>query len=135
MEQCPGGAADVVRAAERIGMSAVRLLGARRARLAWRLEPEPAAMTWGTIPGAAPSSAPGDAAAEIAFGERALRGRRALCTPDVLPQRHPSLDPAAREAITRGGLRSLAAVPVLTTGAAAGTLVLADPAGRRLPQA
>jgi len=134
MEQCPGGAADVVRAAERIGMSAVRLLGARRARLAWRLEPEPAAMTWVTIPGATPSSTPGDAAAEIAFGERALRERRALCTPDVLAERHLSLDPAAREAITRGGLRSLAAVPVLTTGAAAGTLVLADPAGRRFTE-
>jgi signal transduction histidine kinase len=134
MEQCPGGAADVVRAAERIGMSAIRLLGARRARLAWRLEPEPAAMTWVAIPAEAPSSAPGDASAEIAFGARALCERRALCTPDVLAERHLSIAPAAREAITRGGLRSLAAVPVLSAGAAAGSLVLADPAGRRFTE-
>ena len=32
------GVIDVVRAAERIALSAIRLLGARRARLAWRLD-------------------------------------------------------------------------------------------------
>ncbi len=85
---------DVVRAAERIAMSAIRLLGARRARLVWRLEPDPAPMTWVTAPAEdTPPGASDGAAAELAFGERALRERRALCTPDVLAERDLALDP------------------------------------------
>jgi len=129
------GAVDVVRAAERIAMSAMRLLGARRARLVWRLEPDPAPMTWVTAPAEDTlPGAPGGAAAELAFGERALREGRALCTPDVLAERHLALDPSAREAIARGGLGALAAVPVLTAGVAAGSLVLATVTGRRFTE-
>jgi signal transduction histidine kinase len=128
----PLGSVDIVPAAARIAASAIRLLGARRARLVWRLEPAPAPVAWATAPAEdAPSSVPDRAgAAELAFGERALRERRALCTPDVLAERSLALDPSAQEAIARGGLGSLAAVPVLTLGAAAGSLVLADRTGR-----
>ncbi|MFI5328886.1 MAG: GAF domain-containing protein, partial [Candidatus Rokuibacteriota bacterium] len=116
-------------------MSAIRLLGARRARLAWRLEPDPAPLTWVTAPAEDTlPGAPGGAAAELAFGERALREGRALCTPDVLAERHLALDPSAREAIARGGLGALAAVPVLTAGVAAGSLVLATATGRRFTE-
>ena len=135
MGPSPDGAVDIAAAGERIAASAVRLLGARRARLAWRLEADPAPITWVTVPAeGAPSSTPGGAAAEIAFGQRALRERRALCTPDVLAERHLTLDPPSREAIAREGLGALAAVPVLTAGAAAGSLVVADPSGRRFAE-
>ncbi|HSL52345.1 MAG TPA: GAF domain-containing protein [Candidatus Deferrimicrobiaceae bacterium] len=132
----PEGAVEVVPAAERIAASALRLLGARRARLAWRLEPDPAPITWVTAPAEDhPPSAPGGPlAVEIAFGERALRERRALCTPDVLSERQLAVDPPAREAIAREGLGALAAAPVLTLGAAAGSLVLADRTGRRFTE-
>jgi hypothetical protein len=50
MGPSPDGTVDVVPAAERIAMSAMRLLGARRARLVWRLEPDPAPMIWVTVP-------------------------------------------------------------------------------------
>ena len=129
------GAVDVVSAAERIAASAIRLLGARRARLVWRLEPDPAPMAWVTAPAEKPPSAPdGAVAAEIAFGERALRELRALCTPDVRAERYLELDVPAREAIAREALGSLAAVPILTPGAAAGSLVLADRTGRRFTE-
>jgi signal transduction histidine kinase len=136
MEQLPDGAVDVVPAAERIAASALRLLGARRARLLWRLEPEPAPLAWVTAPAedTLPSGPGGSADAEIAFGARALRERQALCTPDVLAERHITLDPAAREATIRDGLGSVAAAPVLTAGPAAGSLVLADRPGRRFDE-
>ena len=91
-------AVDVVRAAERIATSAMRLLGARRARLVWRLEPDPAPMTGVTVPAEDTRRRhPAEAAAELAFGERALREGRALCTPDVLAERDLELDPTARD--------------------------------------
>ena len=132
----PDGAIDVRPAAERIAASAMRLLGARRARLAWRLEPEPTPMAWVTAPAEDnPTAAPdGAVAAELAFGERALRERRAICIPDLLAARHLELDEPAREWIARENLGSLAAVPVLASGPAAGSLVLADQAGRRFTQ-
>ncbi|MEX2222766.1 MAG: GAF domain-containing protein [Candidatus Rokuibacteriota bacterium] len=132
----PDGAVNVVPAAERIAASALRLLGARRARLAWRLDPEPAPMTWVTVPAEDnPPGALGDAvAAEIAFGERAVREGRALCTPDLLAERHLKLDVPARQGIAREGLGSLAAVPGGPRGAAAGSLVLAAPTGRRFTE-
>jgi len=133
----PEGAVEVVPAAERIAASALRLLGARRARIAWRLEPDPAPITWVTAPADDhPPSAPGGTlAVEIAFGERALRERRALCTPDVLTERHLAVDPPAREAIAREGLGSLAAAPILTLGAVTGLdpNILGAMAGRQLP--
>jgi signal transduction histidine kinase len=130
------GAVDVVLAAERIAASAIRLLGARRARLVWRLEPDPAPMAWVTAPAEddPPSVPDGAVAAEIALGERALRERRALCTPDVRAERYLELDVPAREWIAREGQGSLAAVPVLTLGGSAGSLVLADRTGRRFTE-
>ncbi|MGH7399074.1 MAG: GAF domain-containing protein, partial [Candidatus Rokuibacteriota bacterium] len=96
----------------------------------WRLDPA-ATTTCVTVP-ADPSPSPGGAAdAEIAFGDRALRERRPIGTPDVLGQRHLALEPSVREAIAREGLGALAAVPIRTTGAAMGSLVLADRTGRR----
>jgi signal transduction histidine kinase len=127
---------DLVPAAERIAASAIRLLGAHHARLAWRLDPDPAPMASVTAPADAtsPSTPDGAVAAEIAFGERALRERRALCTPDVGGERSLELDAPTREVIVREGLGALAAVPVLTLGPAAGSLVLADRAGRRFTE-
>ena len=132
----PEDVIDLVPAAERIAASATRLLGAHHARLAWRLDPDPAPMAWVTAPAeATPPSAPdGAVAAEIAFGERALRERRALCTPDVGGERYLELDAPTREGIAREGLGSLAAVPILTLGPAVGSLVLADRAGRRFTE-
>jgi signal transduction histidine kinase len=132
----PDGTIDVAPAAERIAASAIRLLGARGARLVWRLEPDPAPMAWVTAPAEdnLPSAPDGAVAAEIAFGERARREGRAISTPDVLAERYLELDVPAREWIARGGLGSLAAVPVRTLGAAAGSLVLADRTGRRFTE-
>src|SRR6185295_19182043 len=132
----PDGAIDVRPAAERIAASAIRLLGARRARLAWRLEPEPTPMAWVTAPAednlpAAPDEV---VAAELAFGERALREGHPVCVPDLLAERYLELDAPAREWITRENLGSLAAVPVPASGPAAGALLLADQAGRRFTQ-
>ena len=135
MGPLPDDAVDVVRAAERIATSAMRLLGARRARLVWRLEPDPAPLTGVTVPAEDTlSEASGGPAAELAFGERACREGRALCTPDVLAERDLTLDPTARTAIARGGLGALAAVPVPTAGAAAGSLVLATLTGQRFTE-
>jgi signal transduction histidine kinase len=130
------GGIDLVSAARRLAASAIRLLGVRRARVIWRLEPDPAPISWVTAPAEdTPASSPDDAvAAELAFGARALREARALCTPDLLAERHLALDPSAREAIARQGLGSLAAAPVVTGGAAAGSFVLADRAGRRFAE-
>ena len=132
----PEDVINLVPAAERIAVSAIRLLGAHHARLAWRLDPEPAPMAWVTAPAEATraSTPDGVVAAEIAFGERALRERRALCTPDVGGERSLELDAPTREVIAREGLGSLAAVPILTVGPAVGSLVLADRAGRRFTE-
>ncbi len=132
----PDGVVSVVPAAERIAASAIRLVGARRARVAWRLDPEPAPMTWVAVAAedTSPAAPAGAVVAELAFGERALRERRAVCTPDLLAEGYLALDPPSREAITREGLGSLAAVPVLTGAPAAGSLVLADPTGRRFTE-
>src|SRR6266850_722881 len=99
----PDGSVDVVSAAGRIAASAIRLLGVRRARLVWRLDVDPAPMAWVTAPAEdnPPSAPDGVGAAEIAFGERALRERRALCTPDVRAERHLELDLPTREGIAR----------------------------------
>ena len=135
-QQSPDGAVDVVLAAERLAASAVRLLGVRRARVVWRLEPDPAPLTWVTVPAEPdpPSVSDGVIAAETAFGERAGRERRAICTPDVLAERFLEVDTAAREAIAREGLGSLAAVPVPTGAPATGSVVLADRTGRRFTE-
>lgn len=132
----PDDTVDVGPAAERIAASAIRLLGGVRARLAWRLDPASAPMTWVTAPAENhPPSAPvGAVAADLAFGERALRERRALCTPDVLGERSLALDLSVREAIAHEGLGSLAAVPIQTRAGAAGSLVLADRTGRRFTE-
>jgi signal transduction histidine kinase len=135
-QHSPDGAVHVVLAAERLAASAVRLLGARRARVVWRLEPDPAPLTWVTAPAKdhATSASDGVVAAETAFGERAGRERRAICTPDVLAERFLEMDAAAREAIAREGLGSLAAVPVPTGAPATGSVVLADRTGRRFTE-
>ncbi|MGH7413181.1 MAG: ATP-binding protein [Candidatus Rokuibacteriota bacterium] len=126
----PESVVDAASAAQRIAASAVRLL---RARLSWRLDPA-ATTTCVTVP-ADPSPSPAAAAdAEIAFGDRALRERRPIGTPDVLGERHLALEPSVREAIAREGLGALAAVPIRTTGAAMGSLVLADRTGRRFTE-
>ena len=93
-------------------------------------------MTWVVVAAEdnPPAAPPGAVVAELAFGERALRERRAVCTPDVLAERFLTLDPPSREAIAREGLGSLAAVPVLTGAPGAGSLVLADRTGRRFTE-
>ena len=135
MGPSPDGTGDAVRAAERIASSAMRLLGARRARLVWRLEPDPAPLTCVTAPAEDTSPGASDGAAvELAFGERARREGRARCTPDVLTEPHLPLDPSTREVIARAGMAALAAVPLPTEGEAVGSLVLASPTGRRFTE-
>src|SRR6267378_259800 len=120
----PSGALDFAPASERILATALRLLGGRRAHL-YRLDPDGETFTRVAAAGEGDAKTPHDGAtsADIAMSGRAVRERRAICTPDL------SAEPSALTASE--GAAALAAVPLRVGEHVVGTLVLADRTGRR----
>ena len=126
----PSGALDFAPAAERILATALRLLGGRRAHL-YRLDPDGETFTRVAAAGEGDAKTPhgGATSADIAMSGRAVRERRAICTPDVFAEPDLSVEPSALTASE--GAAALAAVPLRAGVQVVGTLVLADRAGRR----
>ncbi len=126
----PSGALDFAPASERILATALRLLGGRRAHL-YRLDPDGETFTRVAAAGEGDAKTPHDGAtsADIAMSGRAVRERRAICTPDVFAEPDLSVEPSALTASE--GAAALAAVPLRVGEHVVGTLVLADRTGRR----
>src|SRR2546430_11183459 len=67
---------------------------------------------------------------ETGLVELALRGRRAVFSPDILPDPRVTYAPDVRALIELGTVRAGLAVPLIARGAVIGVLPLGDRAGR-----